>query len=196
MYSGQKKLTEIEPLLKFSLELRQKYFPGQISEASSCHLYAKALSMYESNLDHALKLEKRAYNIFIALQPDGVNLSSASYLLGWLYVQTALDTEDILHGISLIEKAKHLRLRYRGDAYHPWMEDIYLKLGLAYQRIDNLQAAKECFEALLIVTKNKYRQETTSAHLIQVNTLLLEVYRRLHDTPNEMKCLRFLRYNS
>lgn len=196
MYSGQKKLTEIEPLLKFSLELRQKYFPGQISEASSCHLYAKALSMYESNLDHALKLEKRAYNIFNALQPDGVNLSSASYLLGWLYVQTALDTEDILHGISLIEKAKHLRLRYRGDAYHPWMEDIYLKLGLAYQRIDNLQAAKECFEALLIVTKNKYRQETTSAHLIQVNTLLLEVYRRLHDTPNEMKCLRFLRYNS
>ena len=196
MYSGEKKLTEIEPLLKLSLELRQKYFPGQISEASSCHLYAKALSMYESDLDHAIRLEKRAYNIFNALQPNGVNLSSASYLLGWLYVQTALDTEDILYGISLIEKAKHLRLCYRGDAYHPWMEDIYLKLGLAYQKVNNQQAAKECFEALLIVTQNKYRQDTTSAHLIQVNKLLLEVYHSLHDTVGEKKCLHFLRYSS
>lgn len=152
--------------------------------------------MYESDLDHAIRLEKRAYNIFNALQPNGVNLSSASYLLGWLYVQTALDTEDILYGISLIEKAKHLRLCYRGDAYHPWMEDIYLKLGLAYQKVNNQQAAKECFEALLIVTQNKYRQDTTSAHLIQVNKLLLEVYHSLHDTVGEKKCLHFLRYSS
>ncbi len=190
----EKTLEEIEPLLAESLKIREKYWPGTISEAASCHLYAKTLSNYENKLDYAIQLEKRAYSIFTKLQPGGVNVSSAAYILGWLYVQTAEDDEDIEFGIKNLEEAKNIRMKYRGDPLHSWMEDIYLKLGLAYEKFKNDQKAKEYFELLLKVRTNKFKDNPSQRQLIEVYELLKKVYSRLGDNENMKKCKKYLRY--
>ena len=193
-YQKEKTLEEIEPLLAESLKIREKYWPGTISEAASCHLYAKTLSNYENKLDYAIQLEKRAYSIFTKLQPGGVNVSSAAYILGWLYVQTAEDDEDIEFGIKNLEEAKNIRMKYRGDPLHSWMEDIYLKLGLAYEKFKNDQKAKEYFELLLKVRTNKFKDNPSQRQLIEVYELLKKVYSRLGDNENMKKCKKYLRY--
>lgn len=190
----EKTLEEIEPLLVESLKIREKYWSGTISEAASCHLYAKTLSNYENKLDYAKQLEKRAYSIFTKLQPGGVNVSSAAYILGWLYVQTAEDNEDMEFGIKNLEEAKNIRIKYRGDPLHSWMEDIYLKLGLAYEKFKNDQKAKEYFELLLQVRTNKFKDNPSQRQLIEVYELLNEVYSRLGDNEGIKKCRKYLRY--
>ncbi|MCD7837719.1 MAG: toll/interleukin-1 receptor domain-containing protein [Clostridiales bacterium] len=195
MAVGEKSIEEIEPLLKESLAIREKYWPGTISEAASCHLYAKTLSAYQTKLDFAIQLEKRAHNIFSRLQPGGVNVSSTAYILGWLYVQTAEDADDLEFGIEKLEEAKRIRLKHRGDPLHSWMEDVYLKLGLAYEKINNDSKAKEYFELLLQVRTNKYRDNPVQTPLIQSYRLLQDVYARLGDKDGEKKCKKYLRYH-
>lgn len=190
----EKTLEEIEPFLVESLKIREKYWPGTTYEAASCHLYAKTLSNYENKLDYAIQLEKRAYGIFTKVQPGGVNVSSAAYILGWLYVQTAEDDDDIEFGIKNLEEAKNIRIKYRGDPLHSWMEDIYLKLGLAYEKYNNYQKAKEYFELLLKVRKNKFKDNPSQRQLIEVYELLEEVYSRLGDNEGMKKCKKYLRY--
>ena len=189
-----KPFEEIEPFFQESLDLRLKYWPGTISEASSCHLYAKALSRYETKPDLAIELEKRAYKLFSALQPKSTNVSSAAYILGWLYVQTAEDSDDIEYGIQKLLEAKNIRLKGR-EPLHPWFEDIYLKLGLAYQKAGNPSEAKAYFELLLQVRENKYREVTDDTPLIESYQLLQTVYEELNDTDGIKKCKKYLKYH-
>lgn len=196
MMIGDKTIDEIEPLLKESLSIREKYWSGTVSEAASCHLYAKTLSEYDTNLDLALRLEKKAHNLFSKFQPNGVNVSSSAYILGWLYVQTAEDKEDIEFGIKNLEDAKKIRIKHRGDPLHSWMEDIYLKLGLSYEKINDFQKAKENYELLLKVRTNKYRDNPSQRQLIEIYELLQNVYRHLGDMDGEKRCKKYLRYHS
>lgn len=194
MSIGKKGLNEIEPLLEESLSIRKRHWIGPISEAASYHLYAKTLSTYEEKLDLAIQLEKQAYNIFSEIQPGGVNLSSAAYILGWLYVQTAVDQDDLEYGIGKLEEAKRIRIEHRGDPLHPWMEDIYLKLGKAYAKLDDIQKAKDYFELLLAVRVNKYKGKPSEKQLVEVYELLQDIYWKLGDSEGQKKCSRFLRY--
>lgn len=196
MSTGENKLEEVEPLLKQSLKIREQYWPGTISEAVSCHLYAKTLSSYGVNLDYAITLEKRAYKLFSKLQPGGVTVSSAAYILGWLYVQTAEDLDDIEYGIANLEEAKTIRLEYRGDPLHPWMDDIYLKLGLAYEKYNDYNRAKDYYEMLLKVRCNKYNNNQTHKEIIAVYKSLQNVYASLGDVEGEKKCRKHIRYYS
>ena len=193
---GKKEFYEIEPLYIESLNIREKFWPGTISEAASCHLYAKFLSVYDKKLDLAMKLEKRAHQIFKKLQPDGVNVSSTSYILGWLYVQTAEDEEDILFGIKLLEDAKRIRIEHRGNPLHSWMEDIYLKLALSYKKIEDYEKQKEYLELLLQVRQNKYKDTPSQKELIETYELLQEVYNQIGDLEQEKSCKKYLRYYS
>lgn len=194
MAIGEKTFDEIEPLLRESLSIREQYWSGTISEAASCHLYAKTLSAYETKLDFAIQLEKRAHRIFSKLQPGGINVSSTAYILGWLYIQTAEDEDDIEFGIEKLEEAKKIRIDRRGP-YHSWMEDIYLKLGLAYEKYGDDQKAKEYFESLLKVRISKYGKESSQKQLPEVYKLLLGVYTRLEDKEGEKRCKKYLRYH-
>lgn len=194
MTTGEKTIEEIEPLLKESLSIRELYWAGTVSEAASCHLYAKTLSAYEKNLDYAIQLEKRAHNIFSKLQPNGVNVSSSAYILGWLYVQTAEDDEDVEFGISKLEEARKIRIIHRGDPLHSWMEDIYLKLGISYEKIKDYQKAKENYEFLLKVRTNKYKDNPSQVQLKETYELLQRIYNYLGDVEGEKKCRKYLRY--
>lgn len=191
----EKPIEEIEPLLRESLAIRSKYWPGTVSEGASCHLYAKTLSSYGVKLDYAIQLEKRAYRIFAKLQPGGVNVSSASYILGWLYIQTASDEDDISFGIERLEEAKQIRIKHRGDPLHPWMEDIYLKLGLAYDKKGNAEKAKEYFELLLDVRNSKYSNDPSQEPIAEVYELLLSVYSKLNDTEKVKRIKKYLKYH-
>lgn len=195
MMLGEKTIDEIEPLLKESLTIREQYWPGTISEAASCHLYAKTLSEYETNLELAIRLEKKAHGIFSRLQPEGVNVSSTAYILGWLYVKCAEDEEDLEFGIEKLEEAKRIRIKHRGEL-HSWMEDIYLKLGLAYEKKKDDKKAKEYFELLLEVRNNKYGDNPSQKQLLEAYELLQHVYARLGDAENEKKCRKYLRYHA
>lgn len=194
MMVGEKTIDEIEPLLKESLSIREQYWRGTVSEAASCHLYAKTLSQYETNLAYAIQLEKKAHGIFSRLQPEGVNVSSTAYILGWLYIQTAEDEEDLEFGIRNLEEAKRIRIKHRGDPLHSWMEDVYLKLGLAYEKYSDDDKAKEYFELLLEVRRNKYRNNPSQKQLVEVYKLLKRVYARLGDSEGEKKCKKYLKY--
>ena len=196
MMIGNKSIDEVEPLLNESLCIRKKYWPGTISEAASCHLYAKTLSAYNIKLDFAMQLEKEAHRIFSKLQPEGVNVSSSAYILGWLYVQTAEDEDDIEFGIGKLEEAKRIRIAYRGDPMHSWMEDIYLKLGISYEKINNYQKAKDNYEMLLKIRINKYKDNPSQKEVIENYRLLERVYHILGDCDAEKKCKKYLKYYS
>lgn len=196
MFVGERSIEEIEPLLQLSLNIREKYWSDTISEATSCHLYAKTLSNYNTKLDLAIKLEKKAYRIFTKLQPGGVNLSSAAYILGWLYVLTAEeDDDDLEYGIMNLEEAKKIRIQHRGDPIHPWMEDIYLKLGIAHKKKKDMVKAKEYFELLLQVREKKFKDNLSQQQIIDAHKKLKEVYKELGDTDGEQRCEKYLRYN-
>lgn len=195
MSTGDYTIEEVEPLLEQSLKIREQYWPGTISEATSCHLYAKVLSAYEANLDRAITLEKRAYKLFSKLQPGGAVVSSSAYILGWLYIQVAEDLDDIEYGIEKLEEAKRIRLKHR-DHLNPWMDDIYLKLGLAYEKYDDYETAKEYYELLLKVRCNKYNNNQTHKEIIAVYKYLQNVYSILGDTESEKKCKKHIRYYS
>ena len=195
MSTKEKTIEEIEPLLRDSLTIRSKYWPDTVSEGASCHLYAKTLSAYGVKLDYAILLEKKAYRLFSKLQPNGVNVSSAAYILGWLYVQTATNEDDIVFGIEKLEEAKHIRIKHRGDPLHPWMEDIYLKLGLAYKKKGNLEKAKEHFELLLDVRNNKYMNNPSQKPISEVHELLIPIYYELNEVEKMKRSQNYLRYH-
>lgn len=189
-FDNEYEFEKIEPLLEESLSIREKYWKGTISEAAACHLYAKVLSKYGINLEKAMELEKRAYKIFERLQPDSANVSSSAYILGWLYVQMGEDKDDFEYGIELLEEAKTIRLKIRGgDELNPWMEDMYLKLGMAYEKIENYNFAKIYFELLHDLQKIKYRNDMTNMHVLNTIKLLKEIYEKLGDDEkvNEFK---------
>ena len=193
-YVHRDNLDVIEPLLEESLRIRETYWKDTVSEANSCHLYAKTLSIFGEKLDKAISLEKRAYKIFQTHQPNGVNVSSAVYILGWLYIQTAEGREDIEYGISKLEEAREIRTNYRGDPLHPWMEDIYLKLGLAYERFGDNTKALEYYKLLLDVRLRKFRQDRSNSYIIESYQLLLRIYTALDDTEGQKECRRHLKY--
>lgn len=194
-WTGKGEFSNITALLQQSLSIRQTYWPGSVSEAASSHLYAKVLSQYGQQLDYAKQLEQRAYKIFNERQPGSANVSSAAYILGWLYVQTATDDDDLEYGIQLLEEARQLRLLLRGDILHPWMEDIYQKLGFAYEKNRMYEEAKECFLLLLNLRKNKYKHYTEKNMLIEVYTWLYPIYVQLNDVEGQKECKRYLRYH-
>lgn len=194
MKAKNKPFDQIEQLYKQSLEIRQQFWSNTISEAASCHLYAKALSEYQVNLTLAIELEKRAYKLFSSLQPGHINVSSAAYILGWLYVQTAEDLDDIEFGIQKLLEAKNIRLKGR-EKLHPWFEDIYLKLGLAYQKAGQMNEAKDYFELLLQVREKKYSDVTDEKPITEAYQLLQTVYEALDDTEGIRKCKKYLKYH-
>lgn len=187
-------LESIEELLSDSLEIRKKYCANARNEAASNHLYAKVLSNYNTRLDEAIAMEKSALQFFKKEDPDGVNVSSAEYILGWLYVQSAVDEEDIEFGIEYLEKAKNIRLRHRGDELHPWMEDIYQKLGLSYIRVNDFLKACEYFELLEKVQKKKYANDIFSKELYDTYGNLTKVYGALGRKEDEMKYKKLQKY--
>lgn len=195
LFVHEEKLDEIEPLLKESLRIREEYWKGTISEAASCHLYAKTLSAFGEKLEYAISLEKRAYQIFSKLQPNGVNVSSAAYILGWLFIQTSEDSDDIEYGIGKLEEAKEIRISYRGDPLHPWMEDIYLKLGQAYERFGDHHKALDYYKLLLSVRLKKFDNDRSNTYVLETYKLLQNIYVIIGDKEGEKECRRNLRYS-
>ena len=193
MEKGTESLDAIEPLLKESLQIRERFWKNSLSEAASCHLYAKVLSAFQQKLDYAITLEKRAYHIYKTLQPNTSNVSSAAYILGWLYVLTADDAEDVSFGIEKLEEAKEIRIRSR-DRLHPWMEDIYLKLGMAYEKIEDHRRAADYYQLLLDVRERKYSAELNSNYIRDTYLLLCGVYEKLGDEDGMKRCRKKLRY--
>lgn len=194
MKAQNKPFDQIEQLYKQSLEIRQQFWTDTISEAASCHLYAEALSEYQVNLTMAIELEKRAYKLFSSLQPGHINVSSAAYILGWLYVQTAEDLDDIEFGIQKLLEAKNIRLKGR-EKLHPWFEDIYLKLGLAYQKAGQMNEAKNYFELLLQVREKKFSDVIDDKPITESYQILQKVYEALDDTEGMRKCKKYLKYH-
>ena len=104
--------------------------------------------------------------------------------------------EDIEFGINSLEEAKEIRIRHRGNPLHSWMEDIYLKLGISYEKMKDYEKAKENYELLLKIRTNKYRDNPSQKQLIEVYELLQKVYEYLGDMEGEKKCKKYLRYYS
>lgn len=186
----------IESLLKDSLLLRERFRKDTLAEASSCHMYAKALSAYQRDLEYALSLEKRAYKIHSAVRPGSGLVSSSAYILGWLYVQTANDKEDILYGIEKLEESKQIRLDFSSSSTYWWMEDIYLKLGMAYEKYGDINKALEYYELLLEIRANKYGEDSSDKKMVEAYTLLLNAYKSNGDKENAKRCEKYLRYHS
>jgi hypothetical protein len=193
-------IEEIEPLLEQSLSIREKYWPNTISEAASCHLYAKMLSKYDSNLEKAISLEKRALSIFKRIDQEadanhkqGANISSAKYILGWLYVQQASDNDDLEDGIELLEEAKEQRLKDRGDVLHFWMEDIYLKLAQAYEKAEKYSEAEDYYNLLIKLQNKKYKENLSDKNILSTYRMLMELYDKMGKNAEAKKCRRLIR---
>ena len=181
MYLPEETIESVEPLMKESLRLREKYWHESISEASSYHLYAKVLSKFECKLDDAIRYEKKAESFFSKKQEGGRNDSSAKYILGWLFVQKANGNVRLIeHGIDLLETAKEMRINNTG-ADNIWMEDIYRKLGQAYEKKEDYEKARINYEALLNVAVNKYSPEKSHPVIIETYKYLSHVYRQLNE---------------
>lgn len=189
--SGQP-FEEIRPLFEASLKIREKYWPDSPKEAISCHLYAKALSKYEIDLETAKTLEKRAFKIYKRENGGDADISSVEYMLGWLYIQTAEDEDDIEYGIEFLEDARKHRLKVR-DEFHPWMEDIYLKLALAYEKISNYTKARKYFEILREVQIRKYHNDMTTPEILDTYRHLQKIYSGLGENEAAKQCKRILR---
>ena len=195
MYVGKEDVDTIEPLLSQSLEIREKYWIGPRSEAASCHLYAKVMSKYRVHLDDAIRLEKRAYKIFSEVEPGSVSVSSAQYILGWLYVLTAEDDDDMEYGIQNLEEAKLLRLKNRNDPLDGWMDDIYLKLAQSYRMIKKYEEAREYMELLKELRIKKYPNQPSHPEILDVYKELQCLYEILGKTEEAKKCRKYLRYH-
>jgi len=180
-------LENVEWMLSDSLNIRKKQMPGSLSEAASNHLYAKVLSNFETNLEQAIEMEKSALKYFSKTETNGVNVSSAKYILGWLFVQTAEDNEDIEDGIRYIEEAKEIRLKHRGDALHPWMEDVYRKLGLSYFKLGDYEKAKEYYELLEQLLENKYVSNPYGNEFYDTYGVLADIHSKLGNADDERK---------
>lgn len=79
---------------------------------------------------------------------------------------------------------------------HSWMEDIYLKLGISYEKINNYQKAKDNYEMLLKIRINKYKDNPSQKEVIENYRLLERVYHILGDCDAEKKCKKYLKYYS
>lgn len=179
MYLPDETIESVEPLMKKSLEIREKYWQGTISEASSYHLYAKVLSKFDCKLDDAIRYEKKAEAFFSKTQPESRNDSSAKYILGWLFVQKSNGNVRLIdHGIDLLETAKEMRIKNTGSN-NIWMEDIYRKLGQAYELKKDYDKARINYEALLNVAVKKYSSEMNHPVIIETYKHLSDVYKRL-----------------
>lgn len=186
-------IEEIEPLLLESLQIREKYWSGTLSEANSYHLYAKVLSEFQYKLEDALQYEKKADRFFSLNQPGGRNESSSKYMLGWLVIQLSDGDEDLFdHGLSLLEKGKSIRIKHVGR-YGIWMEDIYRKLGMAYMMKNDLNKAAYYFEELLEVAKEKYSTDKSNPVIIEAHKYLERLYTLLGDEKKAHRSQKYLR---
>ena len=183
----------IEPLLLESLTIRKNLWSGTISEAAAYHLYAKVLSEYKYKLEDALDYEKLADRFFSSMQPGSRNESSSKYLLGWLYIQLSEDDEELFeYGISLLEKARSIRIKNVGR-YGIWMEDIYRKLGIAYFEKKDFKQAAFNFEELLEVAKAKYSADKSNPTFIEAHRYLVQIYREMGDEKKSAYSRKYLR---
>ena len=80
-------------------------------------------------------------------------------------MQTADDLDDIEFGIQKLLEAKDIRLKGR-EELHPWFEDIYLKLGLAYQKAGKMNEAKEYFETVITTKSKRFPVETMNSYMV------------------------------
>lgn len=185
----------VEPLLRESLALRERYGKGTIKEAVGYHQFAKALCEYQQNLDEALKLERVAERFFDKNQPGTRNDSSAKYLLGWIYVQKAEDDREMLaHGIEYLEKGKAIRLSYV-DEFHEWMEDVYRKLAEAYRLYGDNDTAIVYYEKLLKVAQKKHPNDKSNPVILEAYRSLAELYEQVQDMQNAAEARRYIKYN-
>ena len=121
-------------------------------------------------------------------------MSSAAYMLGWLFIQTAEDQDDIEYGISKLEEAREIRASFRGGPLHPWMEDIYLKLGQAYERSRDYKKALQCYQLLLEVRLRKFNNDHSNIYILETYQLLLTIYTALGDQTGQKVCRKHLKY--
>lgn len=180
-------IDDVEWMLSESLGIREKYMPDSLSEAASKHLYAKVLSDFGTRLEEAIEMEKGAFRKYSKIDPESTNVSSAMYILGRLLVQTAEDADDIEDGIEYIEKAKAIRLKHRGDALDPWMEDVYRKLGLSYLEAGNCEKAKEYFELLECLLERKYSNDHLRREFHDNYERLADIHSKLGNADEEKK---------
>jgi len=186
-------LESIEWMLSDSLDIRKRFMANSPNEAASNHLYAKVLSNFGTKLDDAIKMERAALKFFSKQDPEGVNVSSAKYILGWLYVLTAEDDDDIEFGIEYIEAAKKIRLKHRGDELHPWMEDIYKKLGLSYFKLKDYDKSYEYFVLLEKVQNQKFSNNKYADELIETYKNLVLVCESLGKDDERKKYKKLIR---
>ena len=183
----------IEPLLLESLTIRKNFWSGTISEAAAYHLYAKVLSEYKYKLEDALDYEKQADRFFSSKQPGSRNESSSKYILGWLYIQVSDGDEELFeYGVSLLEKAKTIRIKNVGR-YGIWMEDVYRKLGIAYFMKKDFKQAAFHFEELLEVAKGKYTNDKSNPTFIEAHKYLAQIYKELGDEEKVAHSRKYLR---
>lgn len=192
-YVRTETIETIEPLMAESLEIRERYWNGTLSEAASCHLYAKVLSELECKLEDALQYEKRADRLYSLKQPGGRNESSSKYILGWLYIQLSDGDEDLFdYGLELLEKAREIRIRNVGR-YGIWMEDIYRKLGIAYDQKNDLRKAAFYFEELLRVAQEKYASDKANPVILEAHRYLERLYTQLSEPEKASRSRKYLR---
>ena len=198
LLQGDKKLDDLKPYYDESLCLRRKYAEGTISEASSCHLYSKALSELGLGDDFqtAINLSKRAHDLTLERSVENVYKSSMVYNHTWIKIKS-LDSEKI-ENIDVIEKliselknAEEIRASGRGKD-HNWMEDIYLKLGLSYEKINKLEEAQKYFEKLEKIRTKKYRNKSHKC-LIELYSYLHGIYNKLNNSDGMRRCTVYLK---
>lgn len=195
MSTGETNVEELKELLETSVRLREKYFPNSQSLATSYHLYAKVLSELNYEIDKAIDMEKKAYKIFSSKEERGINVASALYIFGYLLVLKNADEDTTRQGIKFIEEAKEIRLNKRGDIYHSWMEDIYLKLAKVYIKVGNIDKSIEYFELLKTLRQKKYKGNTNNQKIIDVYKELRELYKIVGDNNKLNECDKFLLLN-
>ena len=74
------------------------------------------------------------------------------------------------------------------------MEDIYLKLGMAYEKIEDHRRAADYYQLLLDVRERKYSAELNSNYIRDTYLLLCGVYEKLGDEDGMKRCRKKLRY--
>lgn len=90
-----------------------------------------------------------------------------------------------------MEKAKDIRIKNVGQ-YGFWMEDIYRKLGLAYEMKNDINKAVFYFEELLEVAKYKYESDKSSSVIIETHKSLERLYSQLGEAEKAKRSKKYL----
>lgn len=191
---GHKQFSELEPWFVLALSIREKGLPGTNSEAVACHQYAKILIKFEEKLEYAIQLEERALRIFSRIEKNSVNCASALSGLGWLYVLTAQNDDDLNEGIATLLEAMEMMRAKRGSL-HPQLTSIYSRLADAYAKCGNNEEERKYLELVFTIRSKQRRSGSQEdSHLKEAIQKLLRYAKDAGETEKVRFYRRHLRY--